>query len=71
MKIEEKEKRICKNKKCQKILPKGYQHQYCEACRNVRAHTVKNVAKGLTGIGVTVGCVTISFITRGKINIKK
>lgn len=29
----EAEIRICKNKKCQKVLPAGYKHKYCEACR--------------------------------------
>lgn len=33
--------RVCKNKNCQKILPEGYKHKYCEACRNQHAHVVK------------------------------
>ena len=26
----EAEIRVCKNKKCQKVLPAGYKHKYCE-----------------------------------------
>lgn len=37
----EAEIRICKNKKCQKVLTAGYKHKYCEACRNKHAETVK------------------------------
>lgn len=43
----EAEIRVCKNKKCQKVLPAGYKHKYCEACRNKHAETAKNVLKGL------------------------
>lgn len=32
--------RVCKNKKCQKVLPEGYKHRYCEACRNKHAQGV-------------------------------
>lgn len=35
--------RVYKNKKCQKVLPEGYKHRYCEACRNKHAQTAKNV----------------------------
>lgn len=38
----EAEIRVCKNKKCQKVLPAGYKHKYCEACRNKHAETAKN-----------------------------
>lgn len=41
--------RVCKNKKCQKVLPEGYRHRYCEACRNRHAQTAKNVLKGIGG----------------------
>ena len=37
--------RVCKNKKCQKVLTAGYRHRYCEACRNKHAQTAKNVLK--------------------------
>ena len=46
--------RVCNNKKCQKVLPAGYKHRYCEACRNQHAQTAKNVLKG---IGAGVGAV--------------
>jgi len=37
---------ICKNKDCQKILPKDYKHKLCESCRNKRIDKVKNFGKG-------------------------
>lgn len=64
----ESEIRVCKNKKCQKVLPVGYKHKYCEACRNKHAQTAKNVLKG--GL-VTVGSVAVAVVTGGKINPKK
>ena len=39
--------RVCKNKKCQKVLPAGYKHRYCEACRNKHAQIAKNVLRGI------------------------
>ena len=67
----EPEIRLCKNKNCQKVLPTGYKHRYCEACRNKHAQTVKNVLKRV-GAGVaTIGSVAVVIITGGKINPKK
>ena len=63
----EAEKRVCKNKKCQKVLPAGYKHKYCEACRNKHAETAKNVMKGLGA----VASVVVVVVTGGKINPKK
>ncbi len=65
------EVRVCKNKKCQKVLPTDYKHKYCEACRNQHAQNAKNVLKGI-GTGVaTVASVAVVVVTRGKINLKK
>jgi hypothetical protein len=60
--------RVCKNKKCQKVLPEGYRHRYCEACRNKRAQTAKNILKG---IGAGAATVVVFVVTGGKINLKK
>ena len=64
----ETEIRVCKNKKCQKVLPTGYKHKYCEACRNKHAETAKNVLKGL---GAGAATVAIVVVTGEKINPKK
>ena len=61
--------RVCKNRKCKKVLPAGYKHSYCEACRNRHAHTVKNALKGLVG-AATLGGATLFIISGGKINLK-
>ena len=34
--MQDKEIKYCKNKDCNKPLPDGYKHKYCEACRNKR-----------------------------------
>lgn len=63
--------RVCKNKKCQKVLPAGYKHRCCEACRNQHAQTAKNVLKGIgAGVGA-VASVAVVIVTGGKINPKK
>lgn len=67
----EAEIRVCKNKKCQKVLPAGYKYKYCEACRNKHAETAKNVLKGLGAGAATVASVAIVVVTGGKINPKK
>lgn len=62
---------ICKNKKCRKVLPIGYKHKYCEACRNKQAQTAKNISKSI-GVGAaTVLSVVVVIVTGGKINPKK
>jgi hypothetical protein len=64
------EVRVCKNKKCQKVLPAGYKHRYCEACRIQHAQTANNVLKGV-GAGVAaLASVAMVVITGGKINPK-
>lgn len=67
----EAEKRVCKNKKCQKELPAGYKHKYCEACRIKHAETAKNVLKGLGAGAATIASVAIVVVTGGKVNLKK
>ena len=47
--------KVCKNKKCQKVLPAGYKHRYCEACRNQHAQTTKNVLNVIKNVAIAVG----------------
>lgn len=58
--------RVCKNKKCQKVLPDGYKHKFCEACRNKYAQTAKNVL----ACAATVASLAVVIGTGGKINPK-
>lgn len=67
----EAEIRICKNKKCQKVLPAGYKHKYCEACRNKHAEAVKNVLKAIGTGAATVASAAVIVFTGEKINQKK
>lgn len=60
--------RVCANKNCQKVLPSGYKHRYCEACQNKQAEKVKGALKG---IGAIAAVVAVRLVTRGKINPKK
>lgn len=60
--------RVCANKNCQKVLPSGYKHRYCEACQNKQAEKVKDALKGIAAI---VAVVAVRLVTRGKINPKK
>lgn len=62
--------RVCKNKKCQKVLPDGYKHKFCEACRNKHAQTAKNVFKGIGACAATVASLAVVIGTGGKINPK-
>lgn len=50
----------CKNKKCQRILPEGYKHKYCENCRNEHAKTIKTALKGVGGTVLSIGLVVVS-----------
>ncbi len=61
----------CKNKKCQRSLPEGYKHRYCENCRNERIKTIKDAGKAALGLVVLVGGTALTIVTRGKINLKK
>ena len=60
----------CKNKKCQRILPEGYKHKYCENCRNAHAQKAKNVGKGVLAVAATAGSIVLAVITKGKIDPK-
>ena len=65
------EVKVCKNKKCQKVLPAGYNHKYCEACRNQQAGTTKKVLKGIgAGIPALLG-IAVAVGSHGKNNLKK
>ena len=63
------EVKVCK--KCQKVLPEGYKHRCCEACRNMQAQTAKNIMKGVGAGAATVASVAVVIISGGKINPKK
>ena len=45
----------CKNKKCQRSLPEGYKHKYCENCRNEQVKRIKDTGKAALGVVVLVG----------------
>lgn len=59
----------CKNKKCQRILPDGYKHKYCENCRNAQAQKVKKFGKGALSVAVIIGGTIATAATKGKINL--
>lgn len=65
------ENKTCKNKNCMKTLPADYKYKYCEACRNQQVHKVKKGLKAAAGAAVTVACLALSYISTGKINLKK
>lgn len=53
------EQKMCKNKNCKKVLPEGYKHRYCEACRNVQAEHVKKGFKAVGGTLLSVGLLVV------------
>ncbi len=55
-------------KKCNKILPTGYKHKYCENCRSEQAHAVKNGIKAAGGIALSAVLLVVSA---GKFGGKK
>lgn len=61
------EQKRCKNKKCQRILPEGYKHKYCENCRNEQAKKFKDGCKGALGLTLSV---VVAVLTKEKINSK-
>jgi len=65
------ENRKCKNKKCQRSLPEGYKHRYCENCRNIHIKRIKDTGKAALGVVVLVGGTALAVVTKGKINLKK
>lgn len=56
----------CKNKKCQRSLPEGYKHRYCENCRNERIKRIKDAGKMVGGLTA----FALAIITNEKINPK-
>ena len=63
------ETKICRNKKCQKVLPPEYPYEYCEACRNKQAHQTKNVIKIVgSAAAAVVGTVLLLFFVRNTDN---
>ena len=67
----ESEVRVCKNKKCQKVLPEDYKHRYCGACRNKHAQTVKKVFKGTGACAAAAASIVVVILSGGKVNPKK
>lgn len=65
------EQRKCKNKKCQRLLPDGYKHKYCENCRNEQAKHFKDACKGALGVAVMIGGTAVTIATKGKIKPTK
>lgn len=63
--------RVCKNKKCQKVLPLGYKHKYCEACRNQQVENVKNIGKVVLGGVGAIASVVVAVVSIVKINPNK
>ncbi|HOA80650.1 hypothetical protein [Acetivibrio mesophilus] len=63
--------RKCKNKKCQRTLPKGYKHNYCENCRNERIKQIKDAGKAIAGVAAFVGGTALTILTKGKFNTKE
>jgi len=53
---------MCKNKKCQRVLPEGYKHKYCENCMGKRAGVTKTIMKGAAALG----SVVLLIATKGK-----
>lgn len=67
----ETELKKCKNEKCQRILPEGYKHKYCEHCRTMRASQIKENSKKTLNVAMFVGGAVVTIATRGKINLNK
>lgn len=65
------EQKKCKNKKCQRPLPEGYKHKYCENCRNEQAKQVKEVGKAVLSLAVLVSGTVVTVVTKGRINPNK
>ena len=62
MMMKENEIRRCSNRNCQKPLPEGYSHFYCEACRNKHTETAKKI---LTGVGAVAAVALGLFFAGG------
>ena len=57
----------CKNKKCNKVLPKNSKSKYCENCLNKRADLTKLGAKTVLG---SIGCFIFLSVTKGRFSKK-
>ena len=49
-------------KKCNRYLPEGYKHKYCENCRNEKIKKIKDGGKVVLGLIVLVGEATIGIV---------
>ncbi len=58
------EQHVCKNKKCQKRLPYGYKHKYCENCRNEKARIVKVLGETVIGLVMVGGSLLKTIIKK-------
>lgn len=65
------EQKKCKNKKCQRSLPEGYKHKYCENCRNEQAKQVKEVSKVALSLAGLIGGSIVAAVTKGRIGSNK
>lgn len=63
--------RKCKNKKCQRPLPEGYKHKYCENCRNEYIKRIKDAGKAVVGVAILVGGAALNIVINEKNNSKK
>lgn len=63
----ESEVKVCKNKKCQKVLPEGYKYKYCEACRNKKAQTTKKIFSNIgKGAATVASLALVVMVKKGK-----
>ncbi len=54
--------RVCK--KCKKVLPPGYPHKRCEACRNQQAEKFKKTIKGAGAGMIAIAGFAIKVIKK-------
>ena len=57
----------CRNKKCQRDLPEGYKHKYCEHCRNTYVKRGKDWMKAAAGVA---GSFALLILTKGKFDTR-
>lgn len=48
--MEDQEIEYCKNKHCNRPLPNGGKHKYCEVCRNRKVKKLEDIGKGADSI---------------------
>lgn len=61
----DKDIKFCKNKKCNKQLPEGYKHRYCESCRNKQAQKIKDIGKaGAATLSLAVAVISGSKLKK-------